>query len=164
MSVQDKARRLLEAIGDKRWQAFTTGEAGGDHWHVLEDGQAIAHISANDGTDEELRQPRAEFIAAAPKLVRELLAEDEKWRLYARSNLEWAERVERRANDLDEEVDRLRDEIDQLKQSTAVVGGLYRSAESDVTQIMAAITELTHHGDLTPAGKRVLTRIIGGEG
>jgi hypothetical protein len=61
------------------------------------------------------------------------------------------------------DIEALCDEVEQLQQSTAVVGGLYRSAESDVTHIMAAITELTHHGDLTPAGKQVLTRIIGGE-
>ena len=54
------------------------------------------------------------------------------------------------------------DEVDQLRQSIAITGGLYRSAESDVTQIMSAMTELVHHGDLTPSGRRVLARIIGG--
>ena len=63
-----------------------------------------------------------------------------------------------------EDVPGLCDEVEQLRQSLAVTGGLYRSAESDVTQIVAAMTELVHHGDLTPSGRRVLERIIGGGG
>ena len=61
-----------------------------------------------------------------------------------------------------QDIPALCDEVEQLRQSIAVTGGLYRSAESDVTQIMAAMTELVHHGDLTLFGRRVLERIIGG--
>ena len=41
--------------------------------------------------------------------------------------------------------------------------GLRDAAREQVTHLRAAITELAHHGDLTPSGKRVLEQIIGGE-
>jgi hypothetical protein len=76
--LKAQAQRLLTAIGSPQWNPLTTGVAGGDHWHIIEDDESVAMVSANDGTDEELRQPRAEFIAAAPDLVRDLLATMEK--------------------------------------------------------------------------------------
>lgn len=45
------------------WTAETTGVAGGDHWYVCDEGEAIASISCNDGTNEDQREPDAEFIA-----------------------------------------------------------------------------------------------------
>lgn len=60
-----RAEAALEGITPP-WRAVTTGVAGGDHWHVCESDESIALIAASDGCDEHLRQPRAEFIAAAP--------------------------------------------------------------------------------------------------
>ncbi|MCX2753107.1 hypothetical protein [Gordonia sp. 4N] len=68
--VRADARELLDALGEVSWRAVGSGVRNGDHWYVCEDGEAIAMISANDGSDEHLRQPRAEFIAAGPDLVR----------------------------------------------------------------------------------------------
>lgn len=73
--VRADARRLRGALGDIEWRAVGSGVRNGDHWYVCEDGESIAMIAANDGIDEHMRQPRAEFIAAAPELVRGLLAE-----------------------------------------------------------------------------------------
>lgn len=73
--LKDHARELLEGIETPRWTALTTGVASGAHWFVVDPyGLAVAHISANDGEDEHLRQPRASLIAAAPELIRDLLA------------------------------------------------------------------------------------------
>lgn len=72
--IKARARAVLDGIGSPQWRALTTGVAGGDHWYICDDDQSVAMVSASDGEDEELRQPRAEFIAAAPDLVRELLA------------------------------------------------------------------------------------------
>jgi hypothetical protein len=97
MSDLDALRAAAGIEG--RITARTTGVKGGDHWYLVADREAVAWISANDGEDEELRQPRAELIAAS-------------------------------------------------------VNALPR--------IEAALTELVHHGDLTPSGRSVLERIIGG--
>lgn len=37
------------------------------------------------------------------------------------------------------------------------------NAHATIRQLTLAITELYHHGDLTPSGKRVLANILGGE-
>ena len=58
-----EALRAAAAI-EGRLSARTTGRAGGDHWYLCDDNESVAHITANDGEDEELRQPRAEYITA----------------------------------------------------------------------------------------------------
>lgn len=67
------ARALCDAATAGPWEAQTTGVRGGDHWYVCTTDEAIAHISANDGSNEDQRQPDAEFIAAARTLVPALL-------------------------------------------------------------------------------------------
>ena len=47
----------------------------------------------------------------------------------------------------------LREEVDNLRADHSV----------QLRRLNAALTELTHHGDLTPAGKRKLEQILGGE-
>jgi len=53
--------------------AMTSGVRNGDHWYICDDNESVAMIAANDGVDEELRQPRAELFAhavnAMPALV-----------------------------------------------------------------------------------------------
>ena len=44
----------------------------------------------------------------------------------------------------------------------ARVRELEESDHSMTQRLNAALTELTHHGDLTPSGRTVLARIIGG--
>lgn len=78
--LKAQAEQMLAAIGNPEWQPITTGVAGGDHWHIIEDDESVAMVSARDGIDEELRQPRAVFIAAAPRLVRGFLADLENLR------------------------------------------------------------------------------------
>ena len=56
------------------WTAETTGVAGGDHWYVCDEGEAIASISCNDGTNEDQREPDAEFIAHSRTDIPRLLA------------------------------------------------------------------------------------------
>ncbi|KQU49266.1 hypothetical protein ASG84_26305 [Rhodococcus sp. Leaf278] len=57
------------------WQTFTSGVANGDHWYVWDNSTgSIAQISSNDGTNEESRQPDAEFIAHARDDIPTLLA------------------------------------------------------------------------------------------
>lgn len=70
----DDIKARVEGRTEGLWEAFTSGRSGGDHWHVCADDEAIAHISANDGIDEERRRPNAELFAAAPKLLAALEA------------------------------------------------------------------------------------------
>ena len=79
MSADDDVvglRALAEKATPGPWTALTTGRAGGDHWYICDSGEAIAWISANDGENEDQRQPDAEFIAAvSPDVVLALLDE-----------------------------------------------------------------------------------------
>ena len=74
----DAIQARADAATEGPWEARTTGRAGGDHWYICDDGEAIAHISAQDGINEDQREPDAEFIAAArtdvPRLVAALRA------------------------------------------------------------------------------------------
>lgn len=58
-----RIRETAQAATPGPWEARSTGRRGGDHWYVVDDGQAVAHIHASDGEDEEQRQPDAEHIA-----------------------------------------------------------------------------------------------------
>lgn len=62
------------AASEGPWTAETTGVAGGDHWYVCDEGEAIASISCNDGTNEDQREPDAEFIAHSRADIPALLA------------------------------------------------------------------------------------------
>lgn len=74
--IDDLARKAEEATPGP-WEAVTTGRAGGDHWYVCGEGESIASISAQDGINEDQRQPDAAFIAAAnPARVLRLIAEN----------------------------------------------------------------------------------------
>lgn len=70
----DDIKARTEGHTEGPWEAFTSGPAFGDHWYVCANDEAIAHISANDGIDEEQRRPNAELFAAAPKLLAALKA------------------------------------------------------------------------------------------
>jgi hypothetical protein len=72
------------------WREFSTGPAHGDHWYVTADGESIALIHANDGIDEEARQPDAEFIAAARAYVPRLLDEIERLQT---ANRDWVPKI-----------------------------------------------------------------------
>ncbi|OQM82053.1 hypothetical protein [Rhodococcus sp. 66b] len=54
--------------------AMTSGVRNGDHWYICDDNESVATISANDGIDEELRQPRAELFAYAVNTLPALVA------------------------------------------------------------------------------------------
>lgn len=54
--------------------AMTTGVRNGDHWYICDENESVAMISANDGIDEELRQPRAELFAHAVNTLPALVA------------------------------------------------------------------------------------------
>ena len=72
-----------------------------------------------------------------------------------------------------EEVDNLRADLAVMTMSRAEMGDElqrlvnWRDGLPDHSALLrrlnAALTELTHHGDLTPAGKRKLEQILGGE-
>lgn len=72
-----------------------------------------------------------------------------------------------------EEVDRLRSESAEATMSRAEMGDeLQRLVNwrdrlpdhsAQLRRLATALTELAHHGDLTPTGKRKLEQIIGGE-
>lgn len=81
MSLLDEIAARADAATEGPWRALGTGAAGGDHWYICDDGEAIASISAQDGINEDQREPDAEFIAHAredvPKLVAALRAIEE---------------------------------------------------------------------------------------
>ena len=72
-----------------------------------------------------------------------------------------------------DEVDKLRTESGEMTMSRAEMGDElqrlvnWRDGLPDHSALLrrlnAALTELTHHGDLTPTGKRKLEQILGGE-
>lgn len=69
-------REALDAVDiDGPWSAATTGVRGGDHWYVCNSGESVAQIAANDGIDEEQREPRARLIVAAVNALPVLLDE-----------------------------------------------------------------------------------------
>lgn len=54
--------------------AVTSGVRNGDHWYICDESESVAMIAANDGIDEELRQPRAELFAYAVNTLPALVA------------------------------------------------------------------------------------------
>ncbi len=111
-ALRDRALQALEGVTEGPWAAQLPDPD--DDWAdeesavYLDDGGALgtAYIAERIVQGDEGKAD-AQFIAAAPDLVRDFLA------VHAR--------------------------------------------------LAAALTELTHHGDLTPAGKRKLEQILGGE-
>ena len=77
MSRVDEIRARAEAATRGPWSAI---EGPGEHWYVCDEGESIASISANDGSNEDQRQPDAEFIAHAREDIPWLLAELDKAR------------------------------------------------------------------------------------
>ncbi|MHA4848791.1 hypothetical protein L1080_004485 [Rhodococcus sp. MSC1_016] len=69
----DAAQTLADAATPGPWTAITSGIANGDHWYICDGGESIAMISANDGINEDQREPDAEFIAQARTLVPALI-------------------------------------------------------------------------------------------
>lgn len=61
----DDIQARADAATEGPWTAHTAGERGGDHWYICDEGESIAHVSANDGVNEDQREPDAEFIAHA---------------------------------------------------------------------------------------------------
>lgn len=78
MTIPDRAylRKLAENATPGPWEAVGTGVSGGDHWYVCADHEAIMSVSSQDGSNEDERQPLAEFIAAARTAVPSLLDEN----------------------------------------------------------------------------------------
>ena len=78
MTTLDQIQARADAATAGPWQARTAGTANGDHWYICGTEEAIAYVSAQDGINEDQREPDAEFIAQAredvPKLVAALRA------------------------------------------------------------------------------------------
>lgn len=72
--IIEKTTALYETAELTNLVAMTTGVKGGDHWYICDDNESVAMISANDGIDEELRQPRAELFAHAVNTLPALVA------------------------------------------------------------------------------------------
>lgn len=70
----DDIQARADAATEGPWTAHTAGERGGDHWYICDEGESIAHVSANDGVNEDQREPDAEFIAHAREDVPALIA------------------------------------------------------------------------------------------
>ncbi|AMS03873.1 hypothetical protein SEA_BAXTERFOX_63 [Gordonia phage BaxterFox] len=122
--VRADARELLDALGDVSWRAVGSGVRNGDHWYVCEDDEAIAMISANDGSDEHLRQPRAEFIAAAPDLVRRY--DDALEDAYGQATMAGSALGQRMDESLTAAADRM---SDRLGATLELLAQLYRASE-----------------------------------
>ena len=71
----EQTKALYEKAELSNLVAMTTGVKGGDHWYIFDDNESVAMISANDGIDEELRQPRAELFTHAVNTLPALVAE-----------------------------------------------------------------------------------------
>lgn len=68
-----RALEVEEGATPGPWRAAGTGTRGGDHWYVIADGEAIAWVAANDGGNEDEREPIARAIVLARSLLRPAL-------------------------------------------------------------------------------------------
>ncbi|MGR6028987.1 hypothetical protein ACS7JX_19065 [Rhodococcus erythropolis] len=75
MTNLEHTKALYEKAELRDLVAMTTGASGGDHWYICDEDASVAMISANDGVDEELRQPRAELFVHAVNALPVLVAE-----------------------------------------------------------------------------------------
>lgn len=60
--IERAIKRLEEMKADAfplPYDAVTTGVRGGGHWYLVNADEAVAHVSANDGVDEDQRGPTA---------------------------------------------------------------------------------------------------------
>lgn len=48
---------------------YEPGYAPGNHWYLFHDREAVAYVTANDGSDEEQREPTARLLAALSRTV-----------------------------------------------------------------------------------------------
>lgn len=80
MTNLEHTKALYEKAELRNLVAMTTGVKGGDHWYICDEDASVAMISANDGVDEELRQPRAELFVHAVNALPVLVAETEELR------------------------------------------------------------------------------------
>ncbi|MGB3362037.1 MAG: hypothetical protein WA972_04390 [Rhodococcus qingshengii] len=71
----ERTKALAEKAQLGHLVAVTSGVRNGDHWYICDDNESVAMIAANDGIDEELRQPRAELFAHAVNTLPALVAE-----------------------------------------------------------------------------------------
>lgn len=70
----EHTKALYEKAELSNLVAMTSGVRNGDHWYICDDNESVAMIAANDGIDEELRQPRAELFAHAVNTLPALVA------------------------------------------------------------------------------------------
>ena len=77
IEILERAISKLETLCDSArplpYGALTSGRRGGDHWYLTSADEMVALISANDGIDEDLRQPTAELLAALSRTVEPML-------------------------------------------------------------------------------------------
>ena len=59
----DTLRKIAEATPAGDWEPRTTGPWHGDHWYVSSGGEHVAMIAAQDGINEDEREPLATHIA-----------------------------------------------------------------------------------------------------
>lgn len=65
----------LEELRDGAFPGpYEPGVGGGDHWYLFANDEAVAYISANDGSDEEHREPTARLIAALSRTMDPMIA------------------------------------------------------------------------------------------
>lgn len=77
----------LESLRDRAFPGpYEPGVGGGDNWYLFANDESVAYISANDGSDEEQREPTARLIAALSRtvehqiaLMRSAIREYERW-------------------------------------------------------------------------------------
>jgi len=66
----EKLEALRKAAFAGKWSSFHTGVAGGDHSFVVDGGgEVILSVSANDGSDEELRAPTADLVVTLYRTI-----------------------------------------------------------------------------------------------
>lgn len=69
----DVLERAIARLEDLKSGAFPVpyepGVAGGGHWYLFHDRETVAYVTANDGSDEEQREPTARLIAAMSRTV-----------------------------------------------------------------------------------------------
>lgn len=65
----------LESLRDRAFPGpYEPGVGGGDHWYLFANDESVAYISANDGSDEEHREPTARLLAALSRTVDSLIS------------------------------------------------------------------------------------------
>ena len=98
------------------WEILTSGVEGGDHWYITADNEAILYVTANDGSDEELRAPTAALVTVLHRTIDAQLA-ILRFGVKRQEAVDWLSRINKPGPDLQQDAAAL-----ELALADAIIG------------------------------------------